>query len=748
MNIRVYAKFLACILVFLSSCGVLFAQSGPTDHAQLNEKVRQAIEKAQTDGIGVIIVTPKQDAGVIIPEPAGQRFVVADFKERIKSISEHVPEIPEQFAQAIQKASADGDLEGFAWIVLITIIAMILAAFAERRTSKWILEKLSLLGSETLDRRSANLLYLINYFVSKAIGISIFAALSLLFVSVILDDYENAHITSFGLISIVSLAWLIVQFWRVWLAPNMPDRRIHRLGDEQAIVLYRWISAVSVLCVVLAGVNLWHLQIGFDKDALKALQLYSVVGVLLLNLSVIWRAHEPISALFQGRAGSLKKSYFMKFLTATWHLAFGLYFSIACVVTVYRLMMDLPNAAGLSAAMYLTFMLAISAYGVGTVVIDHFLARSRRTIPLLPGEDLAPSVAASDPHPENQDSGLSALERQDKSYSNLARQALFLIILSGSAAFIMIQWGLDIFDPDSPLVKLWDVGFVILVGYVCYKIAKIAIERRIDNEGGDVQMTPGEEGGVGGASRLATLLPLCRYVVLTTIAAITIMIALSQLGLDIGPLFAGAGVVGVAVGFGAQTLVRDIFSGAFFLADDAFRTGEYIEAGGVKGTVEKISIRSMQLRHHLGPLNTVPFGEIKTLTNFSRDWVMMKLKLRLTYDTDVEKVRKLIKNLGAELLEHPELGGDFLQPLKSQGVYAMEDSAMIIRVKYMTKPGDQFMIRKLIYAKIREIFEKEGIKFAHREVTVRIAGDGSEGQLSKEDKEKIAGAVLPPEEMD
>ena len=133
------------------------------------------------------------------------------------------------------------------------------------------------------------------------------------------------------------------------------------------------------------------------------------------------------------------------------------------------------------------------------------------------------------------------------------------------------------------------------------------------------------------------------------------------------------------------------------------------------------SLRSMQLRHHKGPLHTIPFGEITHLTNFSRDWVVMKLPLRVTYDTDVEKVRKLIKKLGQELLEHPEVGGSFLEPLKSQGVYQMEDSAMIIRVKFMTKPGDQFTIRKLVYSRLREMFEKEGIKFAHKEVTVRVA---------------------------
>jgi small-conductance mechanosensitive channel len=140
----------------------------------------------------------------------------------------------------------------------------------------------------------------------------------------------------------------------------------------------------------------------------------------------------------------------------------------------------------------------------------------------------------------------------------------------------------------------------------------------------------------------------------------------------------------------------------------------------------------MQLRHHLGALNTIPFGEIRHLTNFSRDWVMVKLPLRLTYDTDVDKVRKLIKKLGEELLEHPTEGHKFVQPLKSQGVYQMEDSAMIIRVKFMTRPGDQWTTRKLVYQEIRNLFQREGIKFAHREVTVRVSdlpADASPAQV-------------------
>jgi len=282
---------------------------------------------------------------------------------------------------------------------------------------------------------------------------------------------------------------------------------------------------------------------------------------------------------------------------------------------------------------------------------------------------------------------------------------------------------------------------VAFLGYIAFHAARIWLDRKIEDEGGDMALSPGDEGGGAGASRLATLLPLVRNFILTVILTIIALIMVTKMGANVAPLFAGAGIVGLAIGFGSQALVRDILSGAFFLLDDAFRKGEYIDVGNVKGTVEKISLRSFQLRHHLGMLHTIPFGEIQHLTNFSRDWVMMKLPLRLTYDTDIEKVRKLIKKLGQELLEDPVVGDKFMQPLKSQGVIQMDDSAMIARIKFMTKPGDQWVVRKRIFAEIRELFEREGIHFAHREVTVRIPDLDKDRPLDAGERKAIGAAA-------
>jgi small-conductance mechanosensitive channel len=207
-----------------------------------------------------------------------------------------------------------------------------------------------------------------------------------------------------------------------------------------------------------------------------------------------------------------------------------------------------------------------------------------------------------------------------------------------------------------------------------------------------------------------------------------ILIVLSALGVNIGPLIAGAGVFGLAIGFGAQTLVKDIISGVFFLMDDAFRVGDYLECSGTKGTVEHISLRSLRLRNPRGMVYFIPFGDLKLVTNLSRDYVIMKLDFRVRYDADVEKIRKVIKKkVYQPIMENPELGPKLLEPIKSQGVREMDDSAMIMRVKYKTKPGDQFEIRKEVYRLMQEAFKEEGIDFAHRNVTVYMPPDtGSE----------------------
>jgi small-conductance mechanosensitive channel len=138
-------------------------------------------------------------------------------------------------------------------------------------------------------------------------------------------------------------------------------------------------------------------------------------------------------------------------------------------------------------------------------------------------------------------------------------------------------------------------------------------------------------------------------------------------------------------GFGAHTLLKDVTSGTFYLLDDAFRVGEYIQSGSYKGTVESFSLRSVKLRHHRGPVYTVPFGQLGAVQNMSRDWAIDKFQIGVTYDIDLDRARKLIKKLGAELAEDPEYTRHIVEPLKMQGEEQSGDYALQVRCKTTTR---------------------------------------------------------------
>lgn len=314
------------------------------------------------------------------------------------------------------------------------------------------------------------------------------------------------------------------------------------------------------------------------------------------------------------------------------------------------------------------------------------------------------------------------------------RLGLIVLIILAIGAYFAADWFVD------DVVNLTGPSLVV-VTYVLAALGYVALAwlaTVLTTQAGELIIhIQGREHGSAGAR----LIRLASWVV-AGFAIVSVMVRAGQnFGFPLYSMLTGLGIGGIAIGFGAQTLIRDIISGVFFLLDDAFHEGEYIEAGRAKGVVERISVRSIQLRHHTGPLNTVPFGEIKQVTNFSRDWVVMRLQIRVPFGTDPERVGNVIRNVGRELLDDPEIGPKFLEPLKSIGVLELDDFGIVIRLKFMTTPGEQYTLRSIAYTKIQEAFEKAGIPFAGREVRLRTEeGDAAESR-SPSAQDKIAKAV-------
>ena len=309
---------------------------------------------------------------------------------------------------------------------------------------------------------------------------------------------------------------------------------------------------------------------------------------------------------------------------------------------------------------------------------------------------------------------------EDTRYFTVAFGLVRAIIL-----FTLVVWLSNVWGIDLPLLdKVGEAAFSVLVTLILAHVIWGQINRYVRQKlealapPAETQADDEEEMSGQTLDRSFTLLPVLRKFAGTVLVVMTTLIVLSSMGINIAPLLAGASIFGLAIGFGSQKLVSDVLSGIFYLVDDTFRVGEYIQAGSVSGTVEGFSLRNVNLRADKGAMQIVPFSKLGAVTNFNRGGAVVKFKLSLPYDTSISQVRKIIKKVGQQLMEDPELGPDILLPVKSMGVQTVADSVMTFRVRFTAKFGRQGIIQRKAFEMITDALAKKGIHYAHRRVIV------------------------------
>ncbi|MEX3009495.1 mechanosensitive ion channel family protein [Hoeflea sp. TYP-13] len=535
------------------------------------------------------------------------------------------------------------------------------------------------------------------------------------------------------------------------LAPRVASLRLVPLSTAIAQPLHYWLIGLVSLATIAFAISDIFTHLAGATDAVGAALAVSIISGLVcaaLLVIAIWhmasiiRRHtNPGENVRKGRIWPTYLTVLVLIAVVLWMLA-----AITLMWTVLIVGLVLPVTRLLSGCVNHLFDQAEglnapqpdepAATALSAAALPQETATDLQTGPVTTEE--APPDADPEESDEDEDEVVGPLEL----YRPVARRFARFVVLIGALLALLYVWSGGILSlSDSQtftgrfIVLLADIIAAVLIADLIWVWAKSAIDRRLANY---IPPQPGE--APGPEARMATLLPILRVTLFVFLVVIVVMTVLASFGINIGPLLAGAGVIGIAIGFGAQALVRDIVSGIFFLIDDAFRIGEYIEIGELRGTVESMSIRSLRVRHHLGAIHTIPFGELKSLTNYSRDWVIMRLEFRVPFDTDIKLVKKIVKKIGAELLEHEGYGESIIQTLKSQGVRRMEEFNMVIGVKFMAKPGAQWLIRRDAYMKLRDAFEANGINFAQRNVTVEVVGDKP---LGEEDKKAIAAAAQP-----
>lgn len=497
---------------------------------------------------------------------------------------------------------------------------------------------------------------------------------------------QEVALSVFLLLFALRLAWMLVV---AALSPGKPALRMVPVDPARA----RWLAAAAMLALALLALG--RILPGTLEHAARAAHAGSALRFALYTAAAVVLVVASLLLFPRGGAGRplFPRSFVLALLAATVYVAWLLH----------------PEAAGVAAIAAIVLALLI-----GLRPIVYFYWQDQ------PEQSALPAIVLS-----------------------LAR---FVTVLAGlGAAAVALDTPLEaLVESGHPLAR---VGLRLLGVAVLALLAHgvwIAIRSLVDQRMAKIAPAGPHEAHEppGAKSRLLTLLPLLRVTVAVLLLAMLVMSTLWALGVQITPLLAGAGVVGLAIGFGAQTLVKDIVSGVFYLIDDAFRIGEYIQSGNFKGVVESFSLRSVKLRHHRGALFTVPFGALGAIQNMSRDWVIDKLTVGITYDSDLDKAKKLIKRIGQDLAADPELGRHFLEPLKMQGVEAFGDFAIQIRMKMKTLPGEQFVIRRKALAMIKKAFDANGIKFAFP--TVQLAGGGEPGAAAAAAAQQVLAREAPP----
>ena len=255
------------------------------------------------------------------------------------------------------------------------------------------------------------------------------------------------------------------------------------------------------------------------------------------------------------------------------------------------------------------------------------------------------------------------------------------------------------------------VTFVILrlTRFLIKRLKKIIISRLEEKE---------EPESVESAKRIETLLNILKGIIKIAIWTIFIIILLSKLGLNIGPILAGAGIVGLAVGFGAQELVRDFISGFFMLLENQIRKGDVAIINGTGGLVESVKLRTVTLRDLSGTTHIFQNGKINSLSNMTKEWSAMVFDVGIAYKEDTDHVTEVMKKVGEDMMNDDEYKEKILEPLEIFGVDKLDDSAVIIKARFKTLPVMQWAVGREYLRRLKKAFDREGIEIPFPHTTI------------------------------
>ncbi len=271
------------------------------------------------------------------------------------------------------------------------------------------------------------------------------------------------------------------------------------------------------------------------------------------------------------------------------------------------------------------------------------------------------------------------------------------------------EWSFENIPPILLIILL--AFFGLLLFNKSLKTIKHTLLRKYRKEEDTSQLKEAEK-------RIDTLLDIIKITVKIAVWVIVALIILNKIGLNIGPLLAGVGIVGLALGFGAQELVRDVISGFFILLENHIRTGDVAIIDGTGGLVEKINLRTVTLRDLSGVVHIFQNGKINSLSNMTKEWSAMIFNIGVAYKEDTDQVSEIMKEVAANLYADPEYKDKIIEPIEIFGVDEFSDSAVVIKARLKTQPIEQWKVGREYRRRLKKAFDEQGIEipFPHQTI--------------------------------
>jgi small-conductance mechanosensitive channel len=471
------------------------------------------------------------------------------------------------------------------------------------------------------------------------------------------------------------------------VSPGAPRLRLLPMSDRRAAHLLRWTRRLAVLVVFGYAAAEIGLLFGLYRAAYEALLRLVSLAVLVCLVIIVLQTRAPVAERIRATDGHTGTLAALRNRIATrWHVIAIFYLVALWLVWAF----DVPN--GFSRLLRVAALTVVIAMLARWLAVAAYSALDRAL-------RISPATLARHP----------GLEDRLRSYQPIGH-AVLTIAIAGVAGVTLFQaWGVDAFSWFTSgalggriIGALGTIGITLAISLVVWEAVNAGIQFHLARLAREAQAAR--------SARLRTLLPMLRTTLLVTIFSVAGLMVLSEIGVNTGPLLAGAGVIGLAIGFGSQKLVQDIITGLFLLLENTMQVGDVVSLGGLSGTVEALSIRSIRLRALDGSVHTVPFSAVTTVTNQTRDFDYAVVDVSVGLSEDPDQVADLVRAVARDVRQEPRWKNAIRDDIDVMGVEKFLDTALVLRTRIKTVPGQRWAVAREMNRRIKARFDELAIE--------------------------------------